>query len=118
MQVQRNITCVYYWFVDMEMPLSFEKCLVNHNGLHHPQYDYKCGNYSLNNKNSFVDLSTVRSCEGDFRKQTALTVQKAHRLSGLCFRGLVIRNSEFLVRVYKTYILPILIYDSPIWFPI
>ena len=67
MQVQRKITSVYNWSVGMEMPLSFKKCLVIHCGLHNPHYDYKCGNCTLNNKNSFVDLGIVRSCEGDFR---------------------------------------------------
>ena len=100
------------------MPLSLEKCLVIHYGLHNSHYDYNCRNYTLNNKNSFSDLDIVRSCEGDFREHIASTVQKAHRLSGLCFRELVNRNSEFLVRLYKTYIWPILINSSPIWSPI
>ena len=69
--------------VEMEIPLSFEKCLVIHYVLHNPRYDYKCGNYKLSNKNSFIDLGIVRSCERDFREHIASTVQEVRRLTGL-----------------------------------
>ena len=74
MQVQRTIIYVFNWSVEIEIPLSFEKCRFIHYGLHNPHYDYKCGNYTLNNKNSFGDFGIVRSCEGDFREHIASTV--------------------------------------------
>ena len=89
-------------------------------GLHNPHYNYNCGNYTLTNKNIFVNLGIVRSYEESrlYREHIASTVQKVRLLIGLCFRRLVNRNSEFLVRVYKAYDLPILKYGSSSWSPI
>ena len=47
------------------MPLSFDKCQFIYCGLHNPHCNYNCGNYTLTNKNSFVDLIIVRLHEGD-----------------------------------------------------
>ena len=64
-------------YLEIEMPLSFKKCLVIHYGLHNPYHNYKFGNYTLRNKNRFVDLVNVMSYEGgEFCEHIASTIQK------------------------------------------
>ena len=79
MQVQRNIIImriIYNWSVDLEMLLFFDKCLVLHYGLHYTHNNYNFRNYTLTNKNSFVDLGIVSSHDEDYGKCLASTVQK------------------------------------------
>jgi hypothetical protein len=115
--VQDNIDKVHRWSASRGMPLSVEKCLVLHCGSSNPRYDYQCGSSNLPVVESLTDLGITRSCDGTYSEHVSSVVQKGRRLVGMCFRGLQSRDASFLMRVYKTYILPVLNYASPIWSP-
>ena len=87
------------------MPFSFDKCLVIHYGLQNSHYNYNCGNYTSTNKNIFFDLGIVSSFGGTLGHIYGFNYTEsppAHWTIG--FRGLVLRNSDFLVRVNKAHI--------------
>ena len=46
-----------------------------------------------------------------------MVAQKGRRLVEMCFRQLQSRQPNFLLKVYKTYILPPIMYASPLWSP-
>ena len=54
---------------------------------------------------TFVDLSVRRLSSDFFHGHIAMVAQKGRRLVGMCFRQLQSRQSDFLLKVYKTYIL-------------
>ena len=116
-KIQSNINRVYDWSVAMDMPLSIEKCLVLHCGSNNPQYQYQCGSGVLSATDSAADLGITRSADGTYSEHISTVAQKGRRLVGMCFRGIQSRDPMFLMRVYRTYILPVLSYASPIWTP-
>ena len=58
-----------------------------------------------------------RSANGFFHDHIAMVVQKGHRLVGMYFRQLQSRQPNFLLKVYKTYILLPFMYASQLWSP-
>jgi hypothetical protein len=99
------------------MPLSIDKCQVVHCGTSNPRHNYQCGGSSLPATASFVDLGVTRSCDGTYHDHVTSVVQKGRKLVGMCLRGLQSRDPAFMLRVYKTYIMPVLNYASSIWSP-
>jgi hypothetical protein len=62
-------------------------------------------------------LGIIRSSDSTYREHVASVAQKGRRLIGQCFRALQSRDPAFMTQVYNTYILPVLLYASPIWTP-
>ena len=58
-----------------------------------------------------------RSASGFFHDHIAMVAQKGRRLVRMCFRQLQSRQSDFLLKIYKTYFLPPIMYASQLWFP-
>ena len=92
LQVQRNISKVYEWSIEMELPLSLAKCLVVHYGTMNGHFHYICGKTYLHEEAHFSDLGILRSRDMDFRDHMANVAQKARRLIGLCFRSFTNRD--------------------------
>ena len=115
--VQENIDHIYAWSQRKRMPLSISKCLVTHYGVNNPHFQYDCGTSILPASDTFVDLGVRRSASGLFHDHIAMVIKKDHRLVGMCFRQLQSRHPDFLLKVYKTYILPPIMYASQLWSP-
>ena len=97
------------------MLLSISKCLVTHYGVNSPQFQYHCGTSILPASDTFVDLGVRRSASDIFYDHIAMFAQKGRQLVGMCFRQLQSRQPDFLQKVYKTYILPPIMYASQLW---
>lgn len=52
-----------------------------------------------------------------FNDHIATMKAKGRRFAGLCIRKLVTRNSDFMLRVFNTYVLPSMLYASAVWSP-
>ena len=52
-----------------------------------------------------------------FHHHTAMVAQKGRQLVGKCFRQLQSHQPDFLQKIYKTYILPPIMYASQLWSP-
>ena len=66
---------------------------------------------------TFVDLGVRRSASGFFHDHIAMVAQKGRRLVGMCFRQLQSCQPDFLLKIYKTYVLPPIMYISQLWSP-
>ena len=99
------------------MPLSVEKCLVLHCGAANPRHRYHCGGSALPEADSVVQLGVTRSSDCTFREHVSKVAQRARQLLGQCFRAMQCRDPAFMLRIYRTYILPGLSYASQIWSP-
>ena len=69
----------------------------------------------LSVRRAFVDLSVRHSASGPFHDYIAISVQKGRRLVGMCFRNFENRQSDYLLKIYKTYILPPIMFASQHW---
>ena len=58
----------------------------------------------------------IRSSDETYTEHVSKVAQRG-RLIGQCFRAFQSRDPRFLVRVYRTYVLPILNYGPPVWSP-
>ena len=108
--VQENIDRFFAWSQLMRMPLSISKCLVTHYGVNNPHFQYDCGTSILPASYTFVDLGVRRSTSGFFHDHIAMVAQKGRRFVGMCFRQLQSCQPDFLMKVYKTYIMPPIMY--------
>jgi hypothetical protein len=115
--IQTNINCVFSWSEARGMPLSMDKSLVVHCGVANPRHRYHCSSCLLPEADSIRDLGVTRSSDCTFREHVSLLAQRGRQLVGRCFRAIQSRNPIFMLRVYRTYILPVLNYASPIWSP-
>jgi hypothetical protein len=116
-QIQANVQRVHDWSLAMSMPLSIEKSVVLHCGADNPLRQYQCGTDILPDATNITDLGVIRSRDSSYREHVASVAQKGRRLVGQCFRALQSRDPTFMTQVYNTYILPVLLYASPVWTP-
>ena len=101
----------------MDVPLSIEKSLVIHYGTNNLCYQYYCEERELPSSVTFVDIDVVRCSNATYSEQVTTVAHKGRRLVGLCSRLLSYRNADFMLRAYKTYVLPVTLYASVIWYP-
>ena len=92
-------------------------CLVIHYGGNNPHFQYDCGTSILPASDTFVDLGVRRSANGFFHDHIAMVAQKGRPLEGMCFKQFQSRQPNFLLKVCKTYILPLIMYASQLLSP-
>ena len=63
------------------------------------------------------DLGIVIEQNLSFSNHILTTVAKAKRLIFLLFKVFVSRDPKYLIKAYKTYVMPILEFNSPVWSP-
>ena len=99
----------------MDMPLSIEKCLVIYGGPNNPKHQYQCGSAILPETDKVADLDIMRSADNTFHDHIAATATKGRRLVELCWRTMQNRDLYFILRIYTTYIISVLLYASSMW---
>jgi hypothetical protein len=115
--VQENIDRVRQWSEIMGMPLSLGKLFVLYYGQNNPRHKYHCGNSTFQVADTFTDLGVLRSSEGNYHEHVINLANKGRRLMGLCRKTMQSRDPVFMIRLYTTYIRPVLMYAAPIWSP-
>ena len=99
------------------MPLSFDKSVVLHCGLRNPFNQYKLQGDILKFSDTIRDFGILRCTSDNYNQHIAEVAAKASRLSGAIMRVFHGSSSEMLMLAFKNYVLPILMYASPIWNP-
>ena len=97
------------------MPLSLDKSVILHSGLRNPCYQYKLQGDILKCSDTVRDLGTLRCTSGNYNRHIAKVAIKASRLSGAIMRVFHGSSIEMLMLAFNNYVLPILMYASPIW---
>ena len=81
-----------------------------------------CNNYMINGvllSSSHVcsDLGVTRADNGHYSEHIATICAKASRRIGLALRLFQCREPDFMLRLFTTYIRPLIEYAAPIWSP-
>ena len=93
-----------------------DQCIALHCGKSNPHHRYQCGNgFLLAAATSFRDLGVIRSSDDTYTQHVSKVAQRGRKLIGQCSRAFQSRNPRFLLRVYRTYVLLIINYGSPVW---
>ena len=74
-------------------------------------------NIDINNVQQIRDLGVLVDSKLKFRAHIGKIVSAAKQRTSLLFRAFLTREPKFLIIAYKSYILPLLEYCSPIWSP-
>ena len=99
------------------MKINVEKCEVVHLGYNNLRYDYSLGGATLSAKSECKDLGIVISDDTKMRKHCTVIIRNASfrlkqfRIAFSC------TDNDFQLYMYKTYIRPLLEYNSQIWSP-
>ena len=100
------------------MVLSLEKCKTLHGGFNNSEISYELNSFPLPTLTKFVDLGTVRGADTTYNQHPAWTASKTARVAALINTAFYSNDPLVHWSAFRSYILPILNYRSPIWNPI
>ena len=119
--LQNDLKTVFQWSVDNELPLNVSKCAVMHISRCKPNNalfcDYFLGNNPLTVTENYELLGVLFSSNFSFSNHFDHICKSASRLVGFvsrCTNGML--HDSFLL-LYKTLVLPVLLYCGSVWHP-
>lgn len=117
---QEDLDSLFNWTQDMQLKLSLPKCSIlqiNEQKLSSDVAKFKMGNFELTNVKEIKDLGILIDNNLCFESQCSSVVKKASSALNFLFRNFKTRNTTFLLKMYKTYVLPILDYACAVYCP-
>ena len=115
--VQEDLNTVGEWSDAHCMPLSIEKSFVMHCGARNTNHDYSLQGKVLRSTDTMRDLGITRSASGKFNQHIAEVISSTAKLSGAILKAFRERPASFPWQAFKTYVMPLLMYASPVWCP-
>ena len=112
---------VFNWSSEWQLPINIPKCLclrLNQRALHCSGPQYNINDSLIANVSCARDLGVIVNSRLDYSDHIDSIVSKASIGVGMLFRGFVCRDAAFLCKAYKTYIRPILEFNSVVWNPV
>ena len=106
--------------MEWQLPINILKCLclrLNQRVLSCSPH-YNINDSAITNVSSARDLGVIVNSRLDYSEHIDSIVTKASMRVGVLFRGFVCRDAAFLCKAYRTYIRPILEFNSVVWNPV
>ena len=116
-QLQADLDHRGEWSDIWQMRFNTEKCKVMHLGRGNLNYNYFMENRRLEVIAEERDLGVVVSNDLKDSNQCRSAYNKTMRTLGMMNRTIVYKNRDTLLRLYKTFIRPLLEYCSSAWSP-
>jgi hypothetical protein len=119
---QESLDMLSDWANVWQLSISVNKCctmdITSNNKLSvEPNHCNSVANIEINNVYQTRDLGVEVDSKLKFKTHIAKIVSSAKQRASLIFRAFLTREAKFLIIAYKSYILPLLEYCSPIWSP-
>ena len=108
---------IYDWSIKWQLPISYSKCYSMHFGINNPNTVYKFGDADIKSESDIKDLGVFVSNNLKSSFHCNKLIDKTKRLCSMLFRCLKSSDPTCLLIAYKSYILPILEYNSTVWSP-
>ena len=122
--LQANLDKLFDWSSKWQLNISHHKCCIieickscRNIKLVDNVYNYKLGSRPLNIVNSVSDLGIIVDSDLNFSGHIASVTRKAHQRANLILRCFISRDIGSLISAFKTYVRPIVEYNSSIWSP-
>jgi Reverse transcriptase (RNA-dependent DNA polymerase) len=115
--VQADLTAVAMWSDENDLPLCIEKCVTLHYGARNPALQYNINSVAIRVADACADLGVTRTSNFRYSEHINLLCLRASRLCGMVRKLFATRSSEFLVKLFTSYIRPVLEYASIVWNP-
>ena len=115
--LQRGLDNLVQWCNDWGMMLHPAKCVVMHFGTKNPHHDYYIAGSKINSEDVTHDLGVHVSVNCETSSHVEKIAKKAHGVLSQIHRATVVRDSQTFVRMYSTFVRPILESSAPAWNP-
>ena len=119
-KIQSDINCLTQWALESGLSFNVKKCFSVTFGMPsiYPSDSlYKIGDLPIPHKKSFKDLGVSVSSPLSFHVHIEDTVAKAFSRLGLIYKLFHTKSPKSLIRLYKSFVRPILEYACLIWNP-
>ena len=116
--LQNDINRISQWCSSWSLPLNIEKCVVLHIGKNNPELLYFINNHPLGAVSSHVDLGVTISSDLTWSAHIINVCKKANTIIYLIQKYFSYLNFATSIKLYKTYVRPILEYAGPVWCPV
>ena len=114
---QSDMNSLTTWSKNWDLKFNLSKCCVLHFGRSNLKANYDIDDYIVENRNEEKDLGVHFSDKFNFNDHIDAIVNKANRKIGIMAHVFKNRNTQTLLPLYKTFVRPILQYNSVIWSP-
>ena len=108
---------IYSWSKTWDLNFNISKCCVLHFGRSNVRSAYKIKNALLKNKHQEKDLGILFTDKFKFNDHIDMAINKANRQLGIIARVFKYKNPQIIVPLYKSFVRPLLEYNSIIWSP-
>ena len=105
------------WSIKWQLPISYSKCHSMHFGVNNPNTVHKFGDADIKSERDIKDLGVFVSNNLKNSFHCNKLIDKIKRLCSMLFCCLKSSDPTCLLIAYKSYILPILEYNSTAWSP-
>ncbi len=112
-----DLFSLFEWAQLNGLVLALDKTAVMHLGYSNPRFDYTVQRAKLATTETARDLGVLFSSNLKFAEHIASICKKAFCRVNLIFLAFYSRKPSFLVKMFKTFVRPILEYASPVWSP-
>lgn len=119
-ELQCDLNSISQWADRMQLKLAASKCKIltlnkPRTGL--DQREYFIQNQKLEEVNEMKDLGIIIDDKLSFESHCISKTKQASNIINFIFRAFKTRDTSFLLKLYKTYVLPVLDYGSVIYNP-
>ena len=110
--VQQDFNSIGSWSEGNHLPLSIDKCMCIHYGLHNKKHSYSKNGTTIKNTDQCADFGVTKTSNFHYKVHVDTLCLKAARLSGIVARLFSTRSREFLMKLFLMYTQPLLEYAS------
>jgi hypothetical protein len=116
--LQIDLDAIGSWCKTWQLTLNIAKCFTVRYGLiNRPVFTYSFYGSPITLCNNIIDLGVIFDECMTFSDQCYAIVKKAYARANLILKCFYIRDRDILVGLYRTYVRPLLEYNSPVWSP-
>ncbi|CAH2106015.1 unnamed protein product [Euphydryas editha] len=115
--IQQDLDRIGQWTQDWLMSLNAAKCTVLHIGSNNPKMCYKIGSVSLKPVNSQKDLGVTITHNLKWDVHITNITKRTNSMLYVVRKAFNIITKDLFIKIYKTYIRPLLEYAFQIWNP-
>jgi hypothetical protein len=116
--LQQDIDAIVAWCSYWQLKLNISKCLYMRFGLvDRPYMEYNMSGIALRNVASTPDLGVIFDSKLSFSQHCNSVANNGFKRAHMLLRCFYTRDRKLLMKLFNTFVLPVLEYNSPVWSP-
>ena len=114
---QNDINALTAWSQTWDLKFNLAKCCILHFGRANIKNSYKINDSPIDSRRQEKDLGVIFSNKFNFSEHMDVVIKKANKKLGIIAHIFKNKNSDAMIPLFKTFVRPILEYNSIIWSP-